>query len=135
MRAYGALFLIALLAKRRVSPNYKLRVERKDLLTLFALALMGVTFFFTIQYIGIPLAGASIAAILVCLLSPIAGTLLGVSTDLLNLEGSRESLVGTLILLSTPVMWAAYSMLGQKIMQKYDAFLVVSYVSLSVDYA
>ena len=41
-----------------------------------------------------------------------------------------ESLVGTLILLSTPVMWAAYSLLGQKIMQKYDAFLVVSYVSL-----
>ncbi len=27
-------------------------------------------------------------------------------------------------------MWAAYSLLGQKIMQKYDAFLVVSYVSL-----
>jgi drug/metabolite transporter (DMT)-like permease len=152
----GALFLIALLAKRRVSPNYKLRVERKDLLTLLALALMGVTFFFTIQYTGIQLAGASIAAILVCLLSPIlitifsdrlfgerltkrqtigivtaiAGTLLAVSTDLLNLEGSMESLVGTLILLSTPVMWAAYSLLGQKIMQKYDAFLVVSYVSL-----
>ncbi len=152
----GALFLIALLAKRRVSPNYKLRVERKDLLTLLALALMGVTFFFTIQYTGIQLAGASIAAILVCLLSPIlitifsdrlfgerltkrqtigivtaiAGTLLVVSTDLLNLEGSMESLVGTLILLSTPVMWAAYSLLGQKIMQKYDAFLVVSYVSL-----
>jgi drug/metabolite transporter (DMT)-like permease len=152
----GALFLIALLAKRRVSPNYTLRVERKDLLTLLALALMGVTFFFTIQYTGIQLAGASIAAILVCLLSPIlitifsdrlfgerltkrqfvgivtaiAGTLLVVSTDLLNLEGSMESLVGTLILLSTPVMWAAYSLLGQKIMQKYDAFLVVSYVSL-----
>ena len=152
----GALFLIALLAKRRVSPNYKLGVVRKDLLTLLALALMGVTFFFTIQYTGIQLAGASIAAILVCLLSPIlitifsdrlfgerltkrqfigivtaiAGTLLVVSTDLLNLEGSMEFFVGTLILLSTPVMWAAYSLLGQKIMQKYDAFLVVSYVSL-----
>jgi drug/metabolite transporter (DMT)-like permease len=152
----GALFLIALLAKKRVSPNYKLKVAGKDLLTLLALALMGVTFFFTIQYTGIQLAGASIAAILVCLLSPIlitifsnrflgeqltkkqfvgiataiAGTLLVVSTDLLNLEGSMNSLVGTLILLSTPVMWAVYSLLGQKIMQKYDAFLVVSYVSL-----
>jgi drug/metabolite transporter (DMT)-like permease len=152
----GALFIIALLARKRASPNYKLGVERKDLLTLLALALMGVTFFFTIQYTGIQLAGASIAAILVCLLSPIlitvlsdrlfgerltkkqyigivtaiAGTLLVVSTDILNLEASMESLVGTLILLSTPVMWAAYSLLGQKIMQKYDAFLVVSYVSL-----
>jgi drug/metabolite transporter (DMT)-like permease len=152
----GVLFLIALFAKRRFSPNFKIRVERKDLLTLLALALMGVTFFFTIQYTGIQLAGASIAAILVCLLSPIlitvfsdrlfgerltkrqligiataiAGTLLVVSTDLLNLEASIAYLVGTLILLSTPVLWTAYTLLGQKIMQKYDAFLVVSYVSL-----
>ena len=152
----GALFLIALLAKKTASPNYKLGIKRRDLPALLALALLGVTFFFTIQYTGIQLAGASIAAILVCLLSPIlitvfsgrlfgerltkrqligiataiGGTLLVVSTDLLNLEGSLESLVGTLILLSTPVMWAAYSLLGQKIMQKYDAFLVVSYVSL-----
>jgi drug/metabolite transporter (DMT)-like permease len=120
------------------------------------LALTGVTFFFTIQYTGIQLAGSTIAAIMVCLLSPIlitvfstrlfgerlrnkqfigiavaaAGTLLVVLADLLNLEGNMTFLVGTLILLSTPLMWAGYSLLGQKIMQKYDAFLVVSYVSL-----
>jgi drug/metabolite transporter (DMT)-like permease len=152
----GALFLIALMAKKRVSPDYKLRVQKRDLLTLLALALTGVTFFFTIQYTGIQLAGASIAAVLVCLLSPllitvfsarlfgehlmkkqtvgiitaVAGTLLVVLADLLNLEGSMTFLVGTLILLSTPVMWAVYSLLGEKIMQKYDAFLVVAYVSL-----
>ena len=152
----GALFLVALYVKKRATPEYALRIERKDLLTLLALALTGVTFFFTIQYTGIQLAGASIAAILVCLLSPIlitvfsarlfgehlrkrqvigiitaiAGTLLVVSTDLFNLEESLQFIVGTLILLSTPVMWAAYSLLGQRIMQKYDAFLVVSYVSL-----
>jgi drug/metabolite transporter (DMT)-like permease len=152
----GALFLIALMAKKRVSPDYKLRVQKRDLLTLLALALTGVTFFFTIQYTGIQLAGASIAAVLVCLLSPLlitvfsarlfgehlmkkqtvgiitagAGTLLVVLADLLNLEGSMTFLVGTLILLSTPVMWAVYSLLGEKIMQKYDAFLVVAYVSL-----
>jgi len=27
-------------------------------------------------------------------------------------------------------MWATYSLLGEKIMKKYDAFLVVAYVSL-----
>ncbi len=152
----GALFLMALALKKRVTPTYRLSVERKDLLVLLALALTGVTFFFTIQYTGIQLAGASIAAIMVCLLSPIlitifsarlfgdrirkrqfigiavaaAGTFLVVLADLLNLEGSMNFLVGTLILLSTPVMWAGYSLLGQKIMQKYDAFLVVAYVSL-----
>jgi drug/metabolite transporter (DMT)-like permease len=152
----GAFFLIALFIKKRVSPDYQFRVERKDLLTMLALALTGVTFFFTIQYTGIQLAGASIAAVLVCLLSPIlitvfsarlfgehlkrrqiagiitamAGTLLVVSADLLNLQGNMNFLVGTLILLSTPVMWAVYSLLGEKIMKKYDAFLVVAYVSL-----
>ena len=102
------------------------------------------------------MAGASIAAILVCLLSPIlitifsarllsehltkfqivgisvavAGTLSVVSADLLNLEGNIQFFVGTLILLSTPAMWAVYTLLGAKIMKKYDAFLVVAYVSL-----
>ncbi len=152
----GALFLIALFVKKRLAPDYNLGVSRKDLLILLALALTGVTFFFTVQYTGIQLAGASIAAILVCLLSPIlitvlsarlfgerlkkwqvigiivavAGTLLVVSAGILNLKGNMQFLVGTLILLSTPVMWAIYSLGGQKIMQKYDAFLVVSYVSL-----
>jgi drug/metabolite transporter (DMT)-like permease len=152
----GAFFLIVLLVKKRVSPDYKLSVERKDFLVLLVLALTGVTFFFIIQYTGIQLAGSTIAAIMVCLLSPIiitvfssrlfgehlrnkqfigiavaaVGTLLVVLADLLNLKGSMTFLVGTLILLSTPLMWAGYSLLGQKIMQKYDAFLVVAYVSL-----
>ncbi len=152
----GAFFIFVLFVKKRMSPDYNLGVKRKDFLTLFALALSGVTFFFTVQYTGIQLAGASIAAILVCLLSPIlitvfsarlfgeclkkwqvigiivavTGTLFVVSADLLNLKGSMQFLFGTLILLSTPVMWAIYSLLGQKIMQRYDAFLIVSYVSL-----
>jgi drug/metabolite transporter (DMT)-like permease len=152
----GALFLLALGFKKRASPAYRLSVERKDLSVLIALALIGVTFFFYVQYTGIQLAGASIAAIMVCLLSPIlitvfsarlfgdrlsrrqlggiavaaAGTFLVVLADLLDVKGSMNFLFGTLILLLTPLMWAGYSLLGQKIMQKYDAFLLVSYVSL-----
>jgi drug/metabolite transporter (DMT)-like permease len=152
----GAFFLLVLLIKKGVSPNYKLGVERKDLLVFLVLALTGVTFFFIVQYTGIQLAGSTIAAIMVCLLSPIlitifsarlfgehlkkvqffgiavaaVGTLLVVLADLLNLKGDMTFLVGTLILLSTPLMWAGYSLLGQKIMQKYDAFLVVAYISL-----
>jgi drug/metabolite transporter (DMT)-like permease len=152
----GTLFLVALAAKKRASPNYNLHIERRDIWVFLVLALTGVTFFFTIQYTGIQLAGASIAAILVCLLSPIiittvstkmlgdrlhrkqalgigvavVGTLLVVSADLLNIQGNTTFLVGTLILLSTPIMWAIYSLLGARIMQKYDAFLVVAYVSI-----
>jgi len=152
----GVLFLVALGFKKYADPDYKLRVDLRDVPVLLVLALVGVTFFFLVQYYGIQLAGASIAAILVCLLSPIlitvfsarlfgerlvkkqflgiavaaTGTFLVVLADLLNLRGSMNFLLGTLILISTPFMWAGYSLLGQKIMKKHDAFLVVSYVSL-----
>jgi len=152
----GVLFLLALGLKKRANPDYKLNVERKDRVVLLGLALIGVTFFFTVQYMGIQLAGASIAAIMVCLVSPIiitvfsaglfgdhmkkrqflgiavaaTGTLLVVLADLINLKGSMSFLEGTLILLLTPLMWAGYTLMGQKITQKYDAFLVVAYVSL-----
>jgi drug/metabolite transporter (DMT)-like permease len=38
--------------------------------------------------------------------------------------------MGSLILLSTPLLWTAYSLLGKKIMEKYDPLLVVSYVNV-----
>jgi drug/metabolite transporter (DMT)-like permease len=37
---------------------------------------------------------------------------------------------GSLILLTTPFMWAAYTLLGKRMMEKYDPFLVVSYVNI-----
>ena len=33
-------------------------------------------------------------------------------------------------LLLTPLLWATYSLLGKKLMEKYDAFLVVAYVNM-----
>ncbi len=152
----GALFLVAIFAMKRRNPHYKLAVEKRDLSTLIVLALTGVTFFFTVQYTGIQMAGASIAAILVCLLSPIlitaisarllgerlarlqvtglilaiVGVLSVVSADLLNIEGNSQFFLGTLILLSTPVMWAVYTILGEKIMKRYNAFQLVAYISL-----
>lgn len=152
----GVFFIIALVAKKSVNSSYRLSIEPKDWLVLLVLALVGVTFFFYAQYLGIQMAGPSIAAIMVCLLSPIlitvfsaklfgdrlghwqlfgvaiaaAGTFFVVFADLFNLQGNMTFLFGTLILLATPVMWAGYSLIGQKIMQKYDAFLVVAYVTL-----
>lgn len=152
----GGFFLIALFAKRNINQNYQLTIQRRDSPTLLILALTGVTFFFTIQYTGIQMAGPSIAAILVCLLSPILitvfsarlfkehltkrqilgiliavlGTLSVVSADMLNLQGSMQFFIGSLILLLTPILWAIYSLLGKKIMEKYDAFLVVAYVNV-----
>lgn len=151
----GGLFLVVLLLKKNRKRNYKL-VKRKDAPTLLFLALTGVTFFYAAQYTGIQMASASIAAILVCLLSPIiiavlsarifkggltkkqifgigiaaAGTFTVIAGGTLSLSGNRDFLLGSLILLSTPVLWAAYSLLGKKIMEKYDPFLIVAYVTM-----
>lgn len=152
----GGLFLATLLFKKNKERNYRLLVEKKDALTLMLLALTGVTFFFTAQYTGIQLAGPSIAAIFVCLLSPIfiavlstrmfkehltkkqifgiglavAGAFIAITGGTLNLPGNREFFLGGLILLSTPVLWATYSLLGKKIIEKYNPFLVVAYVTV-----
>jgi len=72
----GGLFLITILIEKKIKRNYTLLVETKDFPILLFLALTGVTFFFTAQYTGIQMAGASIAAILVCLLSPVLITVL-----------------------------------------------------------
>jgi drug/metabolite transporter (DMT)-like permease len=121
------------------------------------LGLVGITFFFIAQYSGIQMAGASVAAILVCLLSPIligflsarifketltkknvlgigiaaAGTFAVIAGGTLSVQGNPMSFaVGSLILLSTPLMWAAYTLAGKKMIEKYDPFLVVAYVNI-----
>jgi drug/metabolite transporter (DMT)-like permease len=148
----GALALIKFRRKQ-----YKVFVERKDLPMLLVLGIVGTTFFFTAQYLGIQMAGASVAAIMVCLLSPIiisfyslrifkekltkknvlgigiasAGTFAVIGGGTLALQSNSMSFaVGSLILLTTPFMWAAYTLWGKKMMQKYDPFLVVAYVNI-----
>jgi drug/metabolite transporter (DMT)-like permease len=152
----GGLFLVALLLNKNRKRNYNLLFERKDAPKLLILALTGVTFFFTAQYTGIQMVSASVAAILVCLLSPIlitvlsarifkehltkkqilgigiaaTGTFAVITGGTISFSGSRDFLIGSLILLSTPVLWATYSLLGKKMMEKYDPFLVVAYVTM-----
>ncbi len=154
----GGLFSIIILSGRlfRGGGRNIIRIVMKDFGNLLLLSLSGVTFFFAAQYKGIQLAGAAIAAILVCLLSPIlitvlsarifkenltrkqifgigiaaAGTLVVITGGTLSLQTGQNFYLGTLILLATPVLWALYSLLGKKIMEKYDPFLVVAYVNL-----
>jgi len=152
----GGLFLVTILIEKKMRRNYKLLVEKKDFPTLLFLALTGVAFFFTAQYTGIQMAGASIAAILVCLLSPVLitllssmifkehlvkkqvfgigiaslGTIIVVTGGTISLSSRLEFLLGSVILLFTPVLWATYSLVGKKIMDRYSPFLVVAYVNV-----
>lgn len=150
----GGLFVVALSFKKSREPDYRLLVDKKDAPIMLFLALTGVTFFFTTQYIGIQMAGPSIAAIFVCLLSPIliavlsarvfkehlrkaqilgiglagAGAFIVITGGSLSFLDDVEFFLGSLILLFTPILWTAYSLLGKRMMEKYNGFLIVSYV-------
>lgn len=152
----GCLFLIVLFLNGIRNRNCRILVERNDVPTLIVLAFSGVTIFFIAQYTGIQMANASVASILVCLLSPVLISLFSIyifketlsKTQLLgiwiaslgtlavilggtpNLEGNLTFLLGSLILLATPLLWTAYTLLGKNIMQKYDPFLIVAYVNI-----
>jgi drug/metabolite transporter (DMT)-like permease len=152
----GALFLVALLVEKARNRNYSLSVELRDVSVLVFLGLTGITLFFAAQYTGNKLAGASIAAILVCLLSPILITsfsamlfkeklsrrqILGISVaalgtlavtvgGTLSLQFNTDFPMGSLILLATPVLWTAYSLTGKKTIEKYSPFLIVAYVNM-----
>jgi drug/metabolite transporter (DMT)-like permease len=153
----GAIFLLVLIVDKARNRSYRLLIAKKDIPMILALALSGVTFFFIAQYTGIEWAGASVAAILVTLLAPVlitifsarlfmerlirhqilgiaaaaAGAFIVIAGGTLTIEGSSPNfLAGCIILLATPVLWTIYSLLGKRIMEAYDAFLVVSYVNV-----
>ncbi|MGQ9726505.1 MAG: DMT family transporter [Candidatus Bathycorpusculaceae bacterium] len=152
----GGLFLIAVLIERKRVSNCELSVEKKNFPMIMLLALTGVTLFFIAQYTGIKMAGASIAAIFVCLLAPVfitvlsaklfkerlvrrqifgvgtagLGTFIVIMGGSISFQGTQQFFLGSLILLSTPILWATYSLLGKNIMRKYSPFLVVAYVNM-----
>ena len=152
----GGFFLIVLLLNRIRNRNYRILVEKKDAPVLVLLAFSGVTIFFIAQYTGIQMASASVASILVCLLSPVlislfsiymfkenlskmqllgiatasVGTLTVIVGGTLDLEGNLTFFLGSLILLATPLLWTAYTLLGKKIMKKYNPFLIVAQVNI-----
>lgn len=152
----GVFFVVVLLLSKVWNRSRRLSIARKDIFVFLLLALSGVTFFFLAQYTGIGLAGASVAAILVTLLSPILITIfsvrlfkerlgrrrvfgIGVAAvgafivivgGTLSFGGGVSFLLGCVVLLFTPVLWTVYSLVGKRVMEVYDAFLVVSYVNV-----
>lgn len=152
----GVLFAVMLALNKLIKPDYVLLIEKRHALELVFLALTGVTFFFMLQYTGIQMAGASVASIFVCLLAPIlisllsarifrehltrkqilgvcvaaAGTFSVVARAVLTPQTDITVFLGSLILLSTPFLWAAYTIVGKKTMEKYDPFLIVAYVNI-----
>ncbi len=152
----SVLFITVLTIKKASNRSYSLHIVKKDLPRLIILALTGITFFFIAQITGIQLASASIAAILVCLLSPILitvvsahtlketlarkqmtgigiaalGTVIVIAGGSLGLESNMSFLTGTLVLLLTPILWTIYTITGKTTMKNYSPFLVTAYVNV-----
>jgi drug/metabolite transporter (DMT)-like permease len=131
-------------------------IDVRDLPVFVFLALSGITFFFLAQYTGINMAGASIAAIFVCLLSPIfiavgsvvmfkervgkwqvlgisfatVGTLIVILGGSVGMQLDSDFFYGSLILLATPFLWTFYTLLGKRTIEKYDPILVLTYITV-----
>jgi len=152
----GGLFVVALLLKAVRKSGDKPFFHRGDLPILALLAVSGITFFYLAQYIGIKMAGASIAAIFACFLSPIfiaavstivlkerinrgqasgigfaaVGTLTVILGGSVSVQFGSDFFYGSIILLATPILWTFYTLLGKRTIEKYNPILVLTYVTV-----
>jgi len=152
----GGLFALTLLLRAVKKSGDRAFVHRGDLPILALLAVSGVTFFYLAQYTGIKMAGASIAAIFACFLSPIfiavvstsilkerisrgqasgigfaaVGTLIVVLGGSVNVQFNPDFFYGSIVLLATPVLWTFYTLLGKRAIERYNPILVLTYVTV-----
>jgi drug/metabolite transporter (DMT)-like permease len=152
----GGLFILTFVIRGKRESKLKMSIDVRDLPVFVFLALSGITFFFLAQYTGINMAGASIAAIFVCLLSPIfiavgsvimfkervgkwqvlgisfaaVGTLIVILGGSVGMQLDSDFFYGSLILLATPFLWTFYTLLGKRTIEKYDPILVLTYITV-----
>jgi drug/metabolite transporter (DMT)-like permease len=152
----GGLFVVILMLKAVRKSGDRSFVKRGDLPILVSLAVSGITLFYLAQYIGIEMAGASIAAIFACFLSPIfiaivstavlkerisrgqvsgigfaaVGTLVVVLGGSVSVQSGSDFFYGSVVLLATPILWTFYTILGKRAIEKYNPILVLTYVTV-----
>ena len=142
------LILIALFRKK------KLRLPKKELPWLIVLGLSGVTFLYVFQFLGINYTNASTASVLIntnvifiAILSGaflhetltkkrVAGILLSfigvviiMFSDLSKQEFTFSSLffIGCILMLLSAFCWALYSLVGKRLLNTYDEFVITTY--------
>jgi len=138
------MFLVILLKKMK--PR---RVNYKDLPALVILALTGVTLLYVFQFTGIKYTTASTSAVLIntnvmfiailsflilresFTLKKVAGILLSflgatiiVTNGYLDIEGS---FIGDVLILLSAFCWAVYSIVGKRLLDKYDPLTLNAY--------
>ena len=135
------MFLVLLIEKK------PLRIPARELPSITVLALTGVTFLYIFQFTGIKYTTAATSAVLIntnvifiALFSfaflgeklsakKTGGILLGFTgAALVAGNGSFELAEGSAFIILSAICWAVYSVVGKKILEKYDPVTVTAYV-------
>jgi len=140
--------LILILSKKEI------KVPTKELLSLSILGLTGVTFLYIFQFIGIEYTTASTSAVLIntnvifiVVLSAaflkekfplrksigialsFVGVLVVIFAQMTNksIEFSNVFIIGCSFIIISAFCWAIYSIIGKRLLDKYDPFTVTTY--------
>lgn len=132
------------------------RLSTKQWLSILLASFSGISFFFLAQYTSIQLIGPSLPALFVCLLAPvlislmalvffkerltklkiigliiasIGGYFLVTGGDIGSLLPDSPNFVGYFLALLTPILWAIYSIITKKIIQKIPTFQILKIVA------
>ena len=130
-------------------------IEKKDRPLLWFLGVLGVSSYFYIQYTGLKLTTTVNTAIIIAIspiftiifsslvfhqesltLNKIVGAILAFSGIFLIFAGStgmtlgKGTMAGDLLILSNSVAWALFTVLGKKLVEKYDPFMVMAYINI-----
>jgi len=130
------------------------RIPKKELPSLIILGLTGVTFLYIFQFIGIEYTTASTSSVLIStnvifivILSAlflkehfsfkrILGVILSFSGVIVVIFAqssngkicfNNQFIIGCILILLSAFCWAVYSVVGKKLLTKYDAFAVTTY--------
>ncbi len=131
-------------------------LNKSDWFLLFISSFTGVSMFFYIQYTSIQLIGPSLPALLVCLLAPILITvfsllffnekltklkifgftlasvgafLLITGGDISNLLPSSPNFIGYILALTTPILWAVFSIASKQLTKKISYYTLLKIIS------
>lgn len=142
------MFLILLFGKKNI------HIPKKELPSLLILGLTGVTLLYLFQYIGISYTNASTSAVLintnVIFIAILSVLFLNEALPLKRILGivlsfigvivviisnlSAESFtfdnvffIGSVLVLLSAFCWAIYSIIGKRLLKKYDAFAITTY--------
>lgn len=133
----------------------KVVIQKKDKPLLWFLGILGVSSYFYIQYTGLTLTTTVNTAIIIAIspiftiifssllfhqealtLNKIFGAIMAFCGIVLIFAGSsgvalgRKTLLGDLLILSNAVAWAFFTVLGKRLVEKYDPFVVMAYINI-----